>query len=52
VSERNKENGATIKKKQLSEDFYYKRKYTTISFIYFIYKTNPKDILKNIIGYN
>jgi hypothetical protein len=38
------ENGARVEKKRLSKDLYYTRKQTTINFIYFIYKTNVKDI--------
>jgi hypothetical protein len=38
------ENGATVEKKQLSDDLCYKTKQRTISFIFFNYKTNMKDI--------
>jgi hypothetical protein len=43
---RNAEDGATVEKKQLSEDLYYKKR--TISFIYFNWKTNVKNIQTRI----
>jgi hypothetical protein len=38
VNERNTENGARVEKKQLSKDLSYRRKQTTINFIYLFIK--------------
>ena len=47
-STRNTENRARVEKTKLSKDWYYKRNKRTMSFIYFIWKTNVKDIQNKI----